>query len=108
MNPNASPQQPGQPAPNIPPVQLVPPNVVPPSLLQNSVPMKTVESDGSRAISTLEHDWKSPAFWIHLAVQIATWLSYLSTTNSSLKIGSLSVSGAAIISYLLHLKPARQ
>lgn len=81
----SAPQQPAQ-----MPVQLFP-NAVQSAQTTNSV------------ISELEKDWKSPAFWLQLLVQVLAWYGYVASSNQSLKIGTLTVSLGSLVAYLTHL-----
>jgi hypothetical protein len=65
--------------------------------------MNIVKKDLQSFETQVSKDYKSPAFWFHLAVQILTWLGYVNTSNDTLKIGTLTLSGASLFAYLYHL-----
>lgn len=99
----------------MPPVQ--PPSVsqapaqTPSTQLNSGVPApvlfpnnpNTFVKDAEGLLHSLEKNWKSPAFWVHAAVQALAWVSYFQANTNSLKYGALSLSGGALLSYLLHL-----
>lgn len=62
-----------------------------------------VVSDVKKVVSEISKDYKSPAFWFHLAVQVATWVGFFSTNNTSIKVGAITLSGASILGYFTHL-----
>ena len=84
------------------PVQTPDTQTVPAAAAETLTP-SVVVSDVKKVVSEVSKDWKSPSFWVHLAVQIATWVGFFSTSNSSIKVGALTLSGASILGYLTHL-----
>jgi hypothetical protein len=85
-----------------PTVQPAPPVVTPPAPVLFPT-RQTLVTDVKKELSTIEKSWRSPALWFHLAVQIATWTGYFSSTTNSVRFGTLTLSGAALIAYLTHL-----
>ena len=64
---------------------------------------KTVVKDVEAGVQDVLKHWKSPAFWSHAVIQALTWLAYYQTASTPIKIGSLTVSGVSLVSYLWHL-----
>ena len=60
-------------------------------------------SSVNKLVSELSKDWKSPAFWVHLAVQVVAWIGFFSTTSNGIKIGAITLSGTSILGYLTHI-----
>jgi hypothetical protein len=87
------------PAPN--PTTVTSMNVSPPVQLFPAPSQPLVDNTNS-LLNDVEKDWRSPAFWLQVAVQLLSWYAYLSATDPSLKIGTLTVSLGSLVAYLTH------
>lgn len=88
------------------PNQPIAPNPRPTLTTSPSFPFparNVLQPELQKAESEFLKDYKSPAFWMHCALQIAAWLGYMNTTSDTIRIGAFSLSAAAFVSYLIHL-----